>query len=661
MNFKAFFKSDKLNKLHSFLSSVFTFSFKKGIVGILLAILVMLFPHRPITHQTALLYAALFIFSGFLKINLPENSFWKYPINIIWALCIAYITCWIPFPMLNLWEMRTLTLEFLCLNMVVVFILYAFFYLIFAKWRTSVIITSVILVFLASANGFLTQFRGKELSAFDLYSLKTAFCVAEQYKYIISPRMMLGWLIWALAIFTQFSLPSMPEFPKRRSRTVSLVILIFWTFTLFSNTASMQPRTWNTLGTTRHGFYLNFFLGMRDSVILKPEGYSTDYIEKEAEKYKTDITPPDKAPNIIVIMNESFADFRVLGDNFNTNVPVTPFIDSLKENTIRGYALSSVFGANTANSEFEFLTGNTMGFLPQGSVAYQQYINSAIFSLPRALNKLGYTSVATHPFLANGWSRPTVYPYLGFKESTFIESYPQKNLVRKYVSDREMFEYIINQLNEKKKDDPLFLFGVSMQNHSSYNYQGPDFTSTVNLEGYPADYPRANQYLSLLQHTDKATKYLINELKDYPEDTIVLFFGDHFPSVESRFYKDVHRAPFNTLDESMLKYKVPFFIWANYDIEEKEIPCTSLNYLSNYLLDAAEIELSPYHKFLSDMEEHIPAMNSLAYYSKENKCFISYDEASGKEAQWLKKYKWLQYNNMFDTKNTNKTFFEDYK
>ncbi len=160
-------------------------------------------------------------------------------------------------------------------------------------------------------------------------------------------------------------------------------------------------------------------------------------------------------PNVLVVMNESYADFSILGSPLNTNQPVTPFADSLQENTQRGHALCSVFGGGTANSEFEFLTGlsmgnlpagayslqeNTqrghalcsvfgggtansefefltglsMGNLPAGACAYQQYIHAPIPSLVHHFNSLGYRTMATHPFLASGWNRTAVYPRLGF-------------------------------------------------------------------------------------------------------------------------------------------------------------------------------------------------------------------------------------------------------
>lgn len=82
-----------------------------------------------------------------------------------------------------------------------------------------------------------------------------------------------------------------------------------------------------------------------------------------------------KKPNVIAIMNESFADLKAVGD-LQTSKDYMPFFRKLKENTIKGYTYSSVFGGNTANSEFEFMTGNTLAFLPDNSVPYQLFLRS---------------------------------------------------------------------------------------------------------------------------------------------------------------------------------------------------------------------------------------------------------------------------------------------
>ena len=136
------------------------------------------------------------------------------------------------------------------------------------------------------------------------------------------------------------------------------------------NSMSLNTETWEKKGTYRNGYLLNFVLGIRDSFVKAPDGYSKAAVDKIAGNFKeTDSSYSQsdaKNPTIIVIMNESFADLSVVGD-FETNTQVTPFMDSLSENTLKGYALSSVYGAKTPNSEWEFETGNSMAFLPDGS------------------------------------------------------------------------------------------------------------------------------------------------------------------------------------------------------------------------------------------------------------------------------------------------------
>lgn len=160
-------------------------------------------------------------------------------------------------------------------------------------------------------------------------------------------------------------------------------------------------------------------------------------------------------------MNESFSDLNVLGD-FTTNEDYMPYLHSLQngaENTVTGYLNVSVCGGNTANTEFEFLTGNSMAFLPQGSIPYQQYITKELPALPAYLASLGYETVATHPYYADGWDRDKVYPLLGFSESIFKDQYWGAGYVRKYVSDNSCVDKII-ELYEKKKREHLYSFSM---------------------------------------------------------------------------------------------------------------------------------------------------------------------------------------------------------
>lgn len=164
--------------------------------------------------------------------------------------------------------------------------------------------------------------------------------------------------------------------------------------------------------------------------------------------------------------------------------------------------------------------------------------------------------------------------------------------------------------------------------------------------------------MTLAYETDKAVKNLIEYYQSANRDVVIAFFGDHMPNLSAAFYEELNNGAFDTLDEQMRKQKVPFFIWANFDIAEKEVPCSSINYLSTYVLEAAGIPLPPYHQFLSQTESAIPAINAYGYYSQELQGFVSVEEATNTETAAIEAYNILQYNNAIDKANRSEYFFE---
>ena len=403
-------------------------------------------------------------------------------------------------------------------------------------------------------------------------------------------------------------------------------------------------------------------LGIRDSFVEKPADYSLDTIKELEDKYGTTAADADvaketeDAPVIIAIMNESFADLCVIGD-LRTNQEVTPFLDSMDTNITKGYALSSVFGAKTPNSEWEFLTGNTMAYLPSGSVAYQQYVSGNTYSLVSTLESYGYNCVSMHPYYATGWSRNKVYPLLGFTQSYFIDDFDQSNIVREYITDEELYNKIIAQYEAKDPDEKLFIMSITMQNHGGYTDEYPNFTENVRMtNGYYSD---VNQYLSLVNTSDQALEKLINYFSNVDQKVEIVFFGDHQPSLNSSFYRQMNGKGLSglTIDELEELFTVPFFIWTNYDSETQTDVHTSLNYLSTMVLDKAGLPLTPYHKFLEDLQTKVPAMNSRGFYSTQDGEYKHYVDATGEEKEMLDQYQILQYNDMFDKKNRSDVFF----
>lgn len=116
----------------------------------------------------------------------------------------------------------------------------------------------------------------------------------------------------------------------------------------------------------KYGGVLTFARSVGYAVVKKPEGYTTAKVDQIIQEYEKKSANAQQStakqyPNIITVVNETFADIKVLG-NFKTNEDYMPYFHSLKKNCVTGYTYASIVGGQTANTEFELLTGNTLGF-----------------------------------------------------------------------------------------------------------------------------------------------------------------------------------------------------------------------------------------------------------------------------------------------------------
>lgn len=203
-----------------------------------------------------------------------------------------------------------------------------------------------------------------------------------------------------------------------------------------------------------------------------------------------------------------------------------------------------------------------------------------------------------------------------------------------------------------------------MQNHGGYEYSGEDFVNTIDLIGYRNEYPRAEQFLSLIHESDIAVQHLVEYFSNIDREAVIVFFGDHLPSLEEGFFTEVHGGSFGS-DEQFSLYKVPFFIWANYDIMEEENVDTSINYLSAKMLDAAGVEMNGYQQFLIKASTVLPEMNVLGYRPASMDRYVFKTEDTNhmlneEEQEIIREYSYLQYNNI-SGKNVNDSFYNDSK
>ncbi|MBQ6441201.1 MAG: LTA synthase family protein [Lachnospiraceae bacterium] len=597
-----------------------------------------------------------------MTIHLPEklNYLW---LGIEFFLCSLFTVYLVQYMLLDDELRAKTTPEKLRLNVLCALTVYLIVMAIIARVSKCVMISHITLLSLAGINYFVYRFRGNEIIFSDWKSFRTGLSVATEYQFSIESHAVFAIVVSIVfvALIRKFQLQFKRKWLLRLICAGGAAVLIA---VVSANSGEINTESWQQKGTYRNGFILNYALSIRDSVVEIPSGYSTAAVQDLEKRYPADAAAdaasvPEDAPVIIGIMDESFADLSVIGD-LELNQEFMPFINSMDKNVTKGYALASVFGAKTPNSEWEFLTGNTMAFLPNGSVVYQQYLDGEPYSIVDVLTKYGYTCKAMHPYFKSGWSRERNYPMIGFTESLFLEDFAQKNMIRNYVSDQEMFEKLIELYEAKGEDEKLFLFGVTMQNHGGYKDTYEDFeTDTVMTNG---NYPDVNQYLSVAHQTDVAVEKLIEYFEKVDDKVVICFFGDHQPSLQEAFYRQLNGYGLGgmELNEMQNLFKVPFFIWTNYDSAAETVDCTSLNFLSSMTLQKAGLPLPPYSQFLLDLEKEIPALNSRGYYSRTEGGFLNFASAAGEEAQWLSDYRILQYNSMFDRFNRSETFFGQY-
>lgn len=561
------------------------------------------------------------------------------------------------------------------LNLIFYYLLFLLLFFLTARASLSLRIEEIIAWGFGMANYFVIEFRSTTLQPWDFLSIGTALSVAGEQSW--SKVFTMRYAVITMMLLTLFYVCGktykvrLTEWSRRlkHGKAVNIISrLALFGITLvpsylYLNTlwdpdvADKYEGLDDTLFTPRYmyrtdGFAVAYLMNLRFIHVSAPESYSTASAEELLSEQETTARTAETLPNVVIVMNECFSDPAVNGE-FETNVDYMPNVRAILngevDNTISGYAYSSVLGGNTANSEFECLTGNTMAFLPTGSIPYQQYLFSEVHSIVNEFSQLGYHTVAMHPYNASGWNRNKVYPLMGFDEMLFKYDFTDTTILRKYIDDASDYLNIERVLSEN--DEPTFIFNVTMQNHGGYGTSYDNFTPDVVATFENTTSNRyLNNYLSLIKISDQALADLIDDLSASDEPTILVFFGDHQPNdyvVQPIFDEYGIDADNETLEQRQTREMVPFIIWANYDIGQETGIQTSMNYISSLLFETAGLPMSEYQTFLLDLHETLPVINSVGVIDSEGNYFTT-DELTGDAAEKLSEYETLQYYYLFD-------------
>ncbi len=551
------------------------------------------------------------------------------------------------------------------LNLIWYYLIFWLFRMILGRKVLAGGVSAVVCFLFGLANHYVLSFRGRIIFPCDLLTLDTAAVVAKSYDYTPDKQ------IWiALAVLGGYLLllllAHIVYHPKGRQRLgrkllwgsiAGMVIYLFaFFFTPLLPTIGIYTQQWRT---QQNGFLLNFTTAIRYSFVSEPDGYDADKVAQTARSYRSQsVTDAGELPeNLIFIMNESFSDLTAAFPNLELSEDPLAFYHSLTENTVKGTMISPVTGGGTANVEFEYLTGDSLAFLPSSTVAYQLYLYDGCPSLVSQAKDLGYHTIAFHPYLSSGWNRTSVYPWLGFDEVHFQEDVQDPQYIRNYVSDLSDYEQLFRWTEES--DGPTMIFNVTMQNHSGYSQGWNNLSGDVTVTGGAKPSSITTQYFSLMKESDQAIQALVEHYSQVEEKTLIVFFGDHQPPLGNTFFETLYGKKLDERDpeEVQQAYETPFFIWANYDIPEQDDLRISSNYLGVLAAEVAGLPLTGYQQLLSRLMDVLPVAGTAGYVTADGQVTQEAEELPGYVQSLYREYELAAYNHLFDEKHHPEDFF----
>lgn len=560
-------------------------------------------------------------------------------------------------------------------NLFVIVMIWLVLYAILNSTKWSSIATTFLWTLFVFANYVLLQFRNQPLLPSDFASFGTAMDVAGNYQVSFNSASICALSLAAVWIAMLLSMQRYRGLPVKKRLVVVLAACMyvgsFWyiffeTDYLFDRgmiVGGFRPQnSYNKLG-----YPLAFSIALSNARIDKPEGYSLENVKEITSKYPSDpaddrASVSEKRPNVIVVMNESLADISEL-THIETENDFLPFIRGLKENTVRGTLHMSVFGGQTANSEYEFLTNNSIAMFPVNGVPFNSNLKENTPSLARTMKQLGYGGLtAFHPGMRDSYNRDHAYPDLGFEKHIALDDLNDPELVRTFVSDSYDYRIVEQEYENFRKENgkkPFFMFNVTIQNHGDFALRSGVVEDTVKIKDPLLNTNLVRQYLNLVKISDDAFKELIEYFKKVKEPTAIVLYGDHQPNLGEDFTAIVDERSGDKDLESPehieKRYQTPFLIWTNYDIREHEGVQLSDNYLSAFVLRTLGLPMTGYDKFIMDLSREVPFYSAIAYSDRDGNVYAVSDDS--KCSDLIRQYRILQYNNIVDRDKRETEFF----
>ena len=365
----------------------------------------------------------------------------------------------------------------------------------------------------------------------------------------------------------------------------------------------------------QYGLFATLINAARKSYFQLPEVTSQQQAlitELESLTKQSAVQQDQNLPNIVIILNEAFFDFRVIDPAFPKNA--YRIWDQLKQSSQHGLVTVDTYGGATLRTEFTVLTGIPLSwFGPEMDYPYLTVVKNPMHALPQHLKQLSYHTTAIHPYIKTFWRRHLAYPRLGFDTFLSRKNFGKYSVDGPYISDQVVCKTILKQI--KKSDQPDFIFAVTMENHGPWSFDRKQRGSLneFKLDNYEFDGDVALQLKRYLYHAQNAAKMahcLTEGLTQLSRPSTLLFFGDHAPAMPS-VYKAF--AVDNPWHEPKL-LQVPYLLWRS-DSSASKNQDTNISHLPDMLLQKSRLPQDRFFRLSNYLRQHC-----LSNQAASNRC-----------------------------------------
>ncbi len=542
----------------------------------------------------------------------------------------------------------------LILSWILIYLLIVILHLITGRLFISSFVITAVLYFFYVVNFFRKHITGWVFVPTDLSFARKMknmldFANLNPDQRIINPLP----VVLVLLVILFFAARELPKLERSRKRLAALGLALFvfgglffssfskrWIMPIFG--VDVRQSFTNNQVYDRNGVIIGFYIAYAFDTMQLPKKYTEDSclelvdsvkqqaLDKISDQAKA--SADGKKPNVIVIMSEAFSDPSRWSNLAFSEEPI-PFYKQMLEETIGGTLVTPAFAGSTCNVEYEFLTGLSYMFTGHGRIPYEEvekyFGNEKIIAMPQIYKENGYNTVALHTYEGSFFNRDKIYPILGFDKFISSEDMKGAPIEGQYISDKYFTDRLIGELKNKRPNQPLFLFGVTMENHYDYppnKYpKGNKIKSTSSLLN-DEQQGSVDAYLHGISNADTQLKRLTEYLKGYKEPTILVFFGDHLPSLANsafEVYTALDYLKSNdditwSKDDFYKMYTTTYAVWTNYGNTKNSFGTISPYFLANQLLNMSQVDKPVYYHFLDTAYD--------AFHGMKDNLYVNHDE-----------------------------------